>query len=262
QRRHRPTRAQLARPEVLRDDGGRHRQHLARSAVLRDHLAGRAGRDPEGALRGGGGRRRGADRALLVRHPAPAQGRARHRGALLHDLHLQRVQHHLCPHPRRADELDAPLRDARPPGRPRDRPDRGGRGDLALSVPGADDRRVGAAALRQEAGQLMNRRKFTNRMLSHLALLPFIIFAVFPFYHMALTSLKQNRELYDRTAVPLLITQGPTLEHYAKLLWETEFLTWTKNSLLVTILATVISLVIGTMAAYALARLKFFAVAG
>jgi multiple sugar transport system permease protein len=108
----------------------------------------------------------------------------------------------------------------------------------------------------------MNRRKFTNRMLSHLALLPFIIFAVFPFYHMALTSLKQNRELYDRTAVPLLITQGPTLEHYTRLLWETEFITWTKNSLLITILATVISLIIGTMAAYALARLKFFAVAG
>jgi len=106
----------------------------------------------------------------------------------------------------------------------------------------------------------MSRRKLTNRLLAHLALLPFIIFAVFPFYHMTLTSLKQNRELYDRTAVPLLITQGPTLEHYAKLLWETEFLTWTKNSLLVTILATVISLVIGTVAAYALARLKFFAV--
>ena len=43
----------------------------------------------------------------------------------------------------------------------------------------------------------MNRRVLTNRILSHLALLPFIIFAVFPFYHMALTSLKQNRELYD-----------------------------------------------------------------
>ncbi len=108
----------------------------------------------------------------------------------------------------------------------------------------------------------MKGRKFWHQILSHAALMPFIIFAVFPFYHMALTSLKQNRELYDRTAVPLLITQGPTLEHYTRLLWETEFITWTKNSLLITILATVISLIIGTMAAYALARLKFFAVAG
>ena len=108
----------------------------------------------------------------------------------------------------------------------------------------------------------MNRRMLTNRILSHLALLPFIIFAVFPFYHMALTSLKQNRELYDRAAVPLLIRQGATLEHYTRLLWETEFINWTKNSLMVTVLATVISLVIGTLAAYALARLKFFAVGG
>ena len=85
-------------------------------------------------------------------------------------------------------------------------------------------------------------------------LLPFLVFALFPFYHMTLTSLKQDRELYDRNAVPLLIRQGPTLEHYTKLIWDTEFLTWTKNSLLVTILATAVSVVIGTLAAYALAR--------
>jgi multiple sugar transport system permease protein len=96
----------------------------------------------------------------------------------------------------------------------------------------------------------------------HLLLLPFLIFALFPFYHMTITSLKQDRELYDRHAVPLLIREGPTLEHYGKLLWETAFLTWTKNSLLVTILATGASLVIGTIAAYALARLRFFAVGG
>jgi len=106
----------------------------------------------------------------------------------------------------------------------------------------------------------MTRRKLTQRIAAHLALLPFLIFALFPFYHMALTSLKQNRELYDRNAVPLLITKGPTLEHYTKLLWETAFLTWTKNSLLVTVLSTFVSLVIGTIAAYALSRLKFFAV--
>ena len=106
----------------------------------------------------------------------------------------------------------------------------------------------------------MGSRKLRGKILSHVLLLPFLLFAVFPFYHMALTSLKQDRELYDRNAVPLLIMQGPTLEHYQKLLWDTPFLTWTKNSLLVTFLATAVSLVIGTIAAYALARLKFFAV--
>jgi multiple sugar transport system permease protein len=103
-------------------------------------------------------------------------------------------------------------------------------------------------------------RKLTKKLGMHAMLVPFLIFALFPFYHMALTSVKKDRELYDRAAVPLLIQQGPTLEHYNKLITESSFLTWTKNSLLVTILATTVSLVIGTAAAYALARLKFFGV--
>ncbi len=104
------------------------------------------------------------------------------------------------------------------------------------------------------------RRPLLRKTLLHVGLAPFLLFALFPFYHMTLTSLKQDKELYDRHAVPLIIRQAPTLEHYIKLIWETEFLTWTKNSLLVTILATTASVAIGTMAAYALARLKFFGV--
>ena len=103
-------------------------------------------------------------------------------------------------------------------------------------------------------------RQWRGKVLTHLALVPFLLFALFPFYHMALTSLKTDRELYDREAVPLLIRHGVTLEHYTKLLRDTEFLTWTKNSLLVTLLATTVSVVIGTIAAYALARLRFFGV--
>jgi len=104
------------------------------------------------------------------------------------------------------------------------------------------------------------RRPLLRKWLMHAALVPFLLFALFPFYHMTLTSLKQDGELYDRAAVPLIIRHAPTLEHYSKLLWETEFLTWTKNSLLVTLLATLASVAIGTVAAYALARLKFFGV--
>ena len=106
----------------------------------------------------------------------------------------------------------------------------------------------------------VRRRPLRTKILLHAALLPFLLFALFPFYHMALTSLKTDREIYDRFAVPLLIRQGPTLEHYKNLLWETSFLVWTKNSLLVTTLATAVSVVIGTIAAYALARLRFFGV--
>jgi multiple sugar transport system permease protein len=105
-----------------------------------------------------------------------------------------------------------------------------------------------------------SRRRRWWKVACHALLVPFLIFALFPFYHMLLTSLKQDKELYNRHAVPLLIREGPTLQHYQKLLWETAFLTWTKNSLLVTVLATSVSVVVGTLAAYALARMKFFGV--
>jgi multiple sugar transport system permease protein len=107
---------------------------------------------------------------------------------------------------------------------------------------------------------MASKRALRKKVLMHVLLVPFLVFALFPFYHMTLTSLKTDRELYDRHAVPLVIKQGPTLEHYTKLLWETAFLTWTKNSLLVTGLSTGVSVVLGTIAAYALARLKFFGV--
>jgi multiple sugar transport system permease protein len=103
-------------------------------------------------------------------------------------------------------------------------------------------------------------RRLGWKIAVHLMLLPFLIFALFPFYHMTLTSLKQDRELYDRHATPLVISQGATLSHYSKLLWESAFLTWTKNSLLVTVLATTVSVILGTIAAYALSRLKFLGV--
>ena len=106
----------------------------------------------------------------------------------------------------------------------------------------------------------LSRRKRSWKIATHLMLLPFLIFALFPFYHMVLTSLKTDRELYDRASVPLVIAQGPTLEHYVKLVWDTGFMTWIQNSLLVTLLATTASVVIGTIAAYALARLKFVGV--
>ena len=106
----------------------------------------------------------------------------------------------------------------------------------------------------------VRRRPLLTKIALHLGLAPFLLFAVFPFYFMALTSLKTDRELYDRTAVPLLIRQGPTLDHYKTLIKDTAFLTWTKNSLLITLIATTASVVIGTVAAYALARLRFFGV--
>jgi multiple sugar transport system permease protein len=84
----------------------------------------------------------------------------------------------------------------------------------------------------------------------------FCVVALFPFTWMAATSLKTNAELYDPKANPLSI-KHPSLVHYIDLLRETNFLTWIANTMLVAVVATGISLLLGTMLAYPLARMRF-----
>jgi multiple sugar transport system permease protein len=89
-----------------------------------------------------------------------------------------------------------------------------------------------------------------------LPLALFLVLALFPFAWMAATSLKTNAELYDPKAMPLAI-RHPSLVHYISLLQETNFLIWIANTMLVAVVATLISLLLGTMLAYPLARLRF-----
>jgi multiple sugar transport system permease protein len=84
----------------------------------------------------------------------------------------------------------------------------------------------------------------------------YMIFTLFPFYWMAVTSLKPNSELYNRKIMPLIVYH-PTFKHYVDLLSETNFLLWTWNTFLVAVVSTAISLVFGVMLAYPLARMKF-----
>ncbi len=94
----------------------------------------------------------------------------------------------------------------------------------------------------------------------YLPLSVLVILMLFPFYWMLITSIKPNRELYSQKIMPLIVHQ-PTLKHYVDLLTETSFLTWTYNTMLVAIVSTVVSLVLGTMIAYPLARMNFPGVA-
>lgn len=84
----------------------------------------------------------------------------------------------------------------------------------------------------------------------------FLVTGLAPFYWMAVTSLKPNAELYNMHIMPLVVYH-PTLKHYVDLLTETSFLTWTWNTTVVATASTAISLVLGIMLAYPLARMRF-----
>jgi multiple sugar transport system permease protein len=99
--------------------------------------------------------------------------------------------------------------------------------------------------------------KIRSAIFGYANLVPYVFFALFPFYFMIVTSLKSDNELYNLKAVPFLIQTGVITDHYRYLFFKTEFLTWMMNSLIISITATAISLVIAVLAGYSLARLRF-----
>jgi len=99
--------------------------------------------------------------------------------------------------------------------------------------------------------------KIRSAMFGYANIVPYLFFALFPFYYMVVTSLKNDAELYNLKAVPFLIQTGVITDHYRYLFFKTEFFTWMKNSLIISVTATAISLVIAILAGYSLARLRF-----
>ena len=101
---------------------------------------------------------------------------------------------------------------------------------------------------RLSAGQMA----VTGRL---LVLLPIMVFVLFPFYWVIVTSFKSTPQISERTSI--FWPQPFTMEHYQSLLFTTPFLTWFGNSVLVAAVSTMISVVFAALAAYALSRLKF-----
>ena len=73
---------------------------------------------------------------------------------------------------------------------------------------------------------------------------------------MGISSFTVEEELFDADRLPWMITEF-TLDHYIELLTETEFFSWVWNSLFVGLTATAISVTVGALAGYSLARLRF-----
>jgi multiple sugar transport system permease protein len=97
----------------------------------------------------------------------------------------------------------------------------------------------------------------SNRILNiYLPLLVYAVFLLFPFYWMTVVSLKPTNDLFDLKFNPFWI-QRFTWENYQYLFQSTDFPEWVKNTLIVSVVSTVISLVCSILIGYALARLRF-----
>ena len=84
----------------------------------------------------------------------------------------------------------------------------------------------------------------------------FVFVLLFPFYWMVITSVKPNNELLSRDGNPFWVIL-PTLEHFHKLLFKTAYPEWLWNTVFISVIATVVSLMCSVLAAYAIERLRF-----
>jgi multiple sugar transport system permease protein len=104
----------------------------------------------------------------------------------------------------------------------------------------------------------LSKRKRRSVRLSYLALIPFLVFFLFPLYWMLITSFKPDTEISSLKGIPLIIHSIPTLAHYKYILFETRFAQWFWNSVAISVVVTFITMVVSILGAYAISRLQFF----
>jgi len=99
------------------------------------------------------------------------------------------------------------------------------------------------------------KQKLGRIFLLWVPLVIFLLFLLFPFYWTFVTSLKLPEELHSLKVI--YWPQNPSFQAYSHLFGQYNFLHPMKNSLVVAVITTLISLSVSTLAAYAFSRFRF-----
>jgi len=94
----------------------------------------------------------------------------------------------------------------------------------------------------------------SGRWVFGAALVLLMVFTLFPFYWAIVASFTSDAALFRD---PSLIPHQIIFDHYRALFTERDFITPIRNSLVVAGTTTIFCLIVGTLAAYALARIEF-----
>ncbi|GIP31728.1 carbohydrate ABC transporter permease [Paenibacillus sp. J2TS4] len=94
-----------------------------------------------------------------------------------------------------------------------------------------------------------------KRSITYVLLTLATVLLVFPFIWMISTSFKSSAEIFAE--VPKWFPNEPTLENYRTLFQETGFMQYFKNSVIVAISTTIVTLFIAIFFSYGLSRFKF-----
>ena len=111
------------------------------------------------------------------------------------------------------------------------------------------------AARPKHYGSMSNDRKWALRW-SYVFLTLFVIFFLLPPIYMLITSLKTSAEI-SAARNPWWVF-NPTLDNYRELLGSSQYLTFFRNSAIVSVFVVTITMLISVPAAFALSRMKFW----
>ncbi|MBO8160059.1 MAG: carbohydrate ABC transporter permease [Thermosipho sp. (in: Bacteria)] len=101
----------------------------------------------------------------------------------------------------------------------------------------------------------MQTKKIIYRTILYILVAIILVWCIFPFYWAIVSSLKPDKDLFE--IHPTLFPKRITFENYIKVFTERPFHINIWNSIVVAGITTITSLIIGSLAAYAIARLRF-----
>ncbi|MFH8365659.1 carbohydrate ABC transporter permease [Streptomyces sp. NPDC018031] len=99
------------------------------------------------------------------------------------------------------------------------------------------------------------KRSWLGRIWPSAAAVVLFVFFAFPVYWMFSTAFKPTSDIISED--PVWFPDAPTLEHFRTALNAENFWTLVRNSVTVTVLAVLLSLVIALLASFAIARMRF-----
>ncbi len=91
----------------------------------------------------------------------------------------------------------------------------------------------------------------------YIPLLIIMLVLLFPFYWMGITALKPKEHLLDLDTHNPFWTWSPTLSHIKALLFDTAYPLWLWNTMMVSVVATILALIASVFAAYAIVRIRY-----
>src|SRR3712207_4854580 len=111
------------------------------------------------------------------------------------------------------------------------------------------------AAARPAAATRRGAMPTLSRVLFYLLCAVILVYTIFPFYWALRSSITPSSELF---ATPLsYFPRNPTLEHYSEVFRSGQFRRALLNSAIVSLSVTLLALVVGSLASYALGRFNF-----